>query len=504
MMTDEELSSTLNWQVMITGFLEEKYEADFSKYLKDSLKALGEEYKKQGLLVNEELAFIFDTRKNRKTAGQKETDFIQEQFTKLQDFNEQPANFNFDELKSDISNKQQEFKNKYSPAVWLTWAADNAKNVSFATHVPKLTHSAIDSPAFFDASKEKKATQLTTSSLNSAAIDGAVRGNQYSPIYQLLELELNGQKLASQFSNPETSLLAEFSENNEQLQDWNMGFAAALNDGAPRAHFLLKQVYFPLDETSTESNNYHLLCNLVSSSKAQALFEFARRNSDEGFKLRRSNKFSNETYFNFPNRASISITASNHGNASQLNGKRGGRLGLFSCQPPVWHSQVKPPLYTTNFFYELSRNREVEETIQYLADFLTRFESLQLSIKDPKRMHWVEQWLENLADEVLVYVKTIQNLPASWSATEDIKLKMEHQLLLDCYRNDEEFLALKVAGAWQAIIIQDFAAWLNSHLAKADKKFTPTDAHSKLWSKLFADSFREELDIKNLTAGAEQ
>lgn len=502
-MTNEELNSTSSWQTVIESFLEEKYEVDFSKYLKDSLKVLGEGYKKQGLLINEELAFIFDTRRNKKLPEQKDTDFIQEQLTKLQDFNEQPADFNFDELKSDISNKQQELKNKYSPTVWLTWAADNAKNVSFATHVPKLTHSAIDSPAFFDASKEKKATQLTTSSLNNAAIDGAVRGNQYSPIYQLLELELNGQKLASQFSNPEASLLAEFSENNEQLQDWNLGFAAALNDGELRAHFLLKQVYFPLDETSTESNNYHLLCNLVSSSKAQALFEFTRRNSNESFKLKNSNKFSDETYFNFPNRASISITASNHGNASQLNGKRGGRLGLYSCQPPVWHSQVKPPIYKANFFYELSKNYEVQETIQYLVEFLTRFENLQLSIKDPKRMRWVEQWLENLADEVLVYVKTIQALPAGWSATEDIKLKMEHQLLLDWYRNDEEFLALKVANTWQAVLAQDFAAWLNSRLRKANNKFTPTDAHTKLWSKLFTANLREELDIKNLTAGAD-
>ncbi len=34
---------------------------------------------------------------------------------------------------------------------------------------------------------------------------------------------------------------------------------------------------------------------------------------------------------------------------------------------------------------------EVKENIQYLSDFLTRFESLQLSIKDPKRMRWVEE-----------------------------------------------------------------------------------------------------------------
>lgn len=497
----EEVMNASNWQSIVSNFLNEKYEADFAKYLKYLLKNLGDSYKKQGFLANEELAFIFDTRRNRKAAEQLETEFIQEQLAKLELFSEHPVDINFLDLNSEVSNKQQELKNKYSPAVWLTWASGNAKNVSFATHVPKLTHSVIDSPAFFDTSVVAKETYLSTATLKNAAIDGAVRGNQYAPIYQLLELEKNGKKLASEFNNIETDLLADFAETSEQLESWNLGFAAALSEGFPKAHFLLKQVYFPLGNTNAISNNYHLLCNLVSSSKAQALFDFSRRNSNESFKLRGSNKFYSDTYFNFPNRAAISITASNHGNASQLNGKRGGRLGLYSCQPPVWHSQLKPPVYTSNFFYELSKNYEVRETIQYLADFLTRFETLQLSIKDPKRMHWVEKWLESLADEVLVYIKTIQTLPAGWSTTEGIKLKIEHQVLLDCYRNDKEFLAIQASNNWQSVIAQDFAAWLNNRLSNADKKFTPTDSHSKLWNKLFTANLREEIDIKPLILG---
>lgn len=499
MMIKKQSLDTINksppgWEVVITNFLADKYEADFAKYLKELFKGLGSSYAQEGFFTNERLAFIFDTRKNKKTDEQKETDFILEQIALLQKLDGKPISIKFESINNDISNKQQEFKNKYRPAVWLTWAAGNAKNVSFATHVPKLTHSAIDSPAFFDTSTTVKHTHLSTSNLNNTAIDGAVRGNQYAPIYQLLELELNGKKLANEFSDPETNLLAEFAENSQQLQNWNLGFTSALSEGLPRAHFLLKQVYFPLDNISTESNNYHLLCNLVSSSKAQALFEFSRRNSNEIFKLRGNNKFADETYFNFPNRANISITASNHGNASQLNGKRGGRLGLYSCQPPVWHSQLIPPIYKTNFFYELSRNYEVKENIQYLSDFLTRFENLQLSIKDPKRMRWIEEWIENLADEVLVYVKSMQALPAGWSATEGIKLKPEHQVLLDCYRQDEEFLAMKNSANWQVVIIQDFAAWLNNRLYKANEKFTPQDAHAKLWMKIFKTNFREEFD----------
>lgn len=490
--------SSSSWQNVITSFLADKYEADFAKYLKDVFKGIGSTYDKEGLLINEELAFIFDTRKNKKTDEQKETTFILEQITLLEEFNDKPISISFESLKADINTKQQNLVSKYEPETWLTWAAENAKNVTFATHVTKLTHSVIDSPAFFNTFTTTKITHLSTSSLTNVIIDGAVKGMQYSPVYQFLELEFNNKKLVSEFGDLNTDLLDNFAKTKEQMQGWNQGFSAATNAGKPKAHFLLKQTYFPINSDKS-TPRYHLLCNVVSSSKAQALYEFSRRNSKDAFKMKSSNKYSTETYFNFPNRASISITASNHGNASQLNNKRGGRLGLFSCQPPVWHSQLKPPIYSKSFFYELSKNYEVKENIQYLADFLIRFDNLQLSIKDPKRMRWVEEWIENLADEVLVYVKSIQVLSAGWSVTEGIKLKPEHQALLDCYREDEVFLAMKNNCDWQAVIVQDFAAWLNNRLTKANEKFTPQDAHTKLWIKIFKANFREEFDTKILT-----
>ena len=503
MMTEKQNQDSITecasgWEGVITNFLADKYEADFTKYLKELFKGLGSSYDKEGFFTNEDLAFIFDSRKNKKTDGQEETSFILEQINFLKDFNEKPMSINFESLNADINTKQQDLVSKYTPETWITWAAENAKNVTFATHVTKLTHSVIDSPSFFNTSKVTKNSHLSTSSLTNVVIDGAVKGMQYSPIYQFLELEFNNKKLVGEFSDLDTDLLKSFTKSRERMLAWNRGFSAATSVGKPRAHFLLKQTYFPINKDATRPN-YHLLCNVVSSSKAQALYEFSRRNSKEAFKIKNSNKYLSETYFNFLNKASISITASNHGNASQLNNKRGGRLGLFSCQPPVWHSQIKAPIYKTNFFYELSKNYEVKETIQYLADFLIRFENLQLSIKDPKRMRWVNEWIENLADEVLVYVKSMQALPAGWSVTEGIKLKPEHQVLLDCYRQDDDFLAMKNSSDWQAVIVQDFAAWLNNRLTKANEKFTPQDAHTKLWMKIFKANFREEFDTKGLT-----
>lgn len=487
-----------NWEGVITNFLADKYEADFAKYVKEVFKNLGSAYEKGGFLKNDELAFIFDSRKTKKVVGQKDSEFILGQINLVEATNEKPDSINFESLITDIQSKQQELVRKYEPETWISWAAENAKNVTFATHVAKLTHSSIDSPSFFNEITATRNSYLSTSSLIDVAIDGAVKGNQYSPIYQFLELELNHKKLAGEFVNLDSNLLKNFANNQEQMLLWNRGFSSATSHGKPKAHFLLKQTYFPVNK-DYQNKYYHLLCNVVSSSKAQSLFEFSRRNSKNTLKLRNSKKYSKEHFFNFPNKASISITASNPGNASQLNGKRGGRLILYSSQPPVWHSQLKPPIYKTNFFYELSKNYEVKENIQYLSDFLSRFESLQLSIKDPKRMRWLEQWVENLVDEVLVYVKTIQDLPAGWSDIEEVKLKSEHQVLLDCHRQDEEFSELKNSGDWQAVVIQDFANWLNNRITMVNEQFTPQDSHTELWKKIFITNFRQELDIAGLT-----
>ncbi len=72
------------------------------------------------------------------------------------------------------------------------------------------------------------------------------------------------------------------------------------------------------------------------------------------------------------------------------------------------------------------------------------------------------------------------------------------RVLLDCYRQDDDFSAIKNCSDWQAVIIQDFAAWLNNRLTKANEKFTPQDSHTKLWMKIFKANFSEEFDKKGL------
>jgi CRISPR-associated protein Csy1 len=102
--------------------------------------------------------------------------------------------------------------------------------------------------------------------------------------------------------------------------------------------------------------------------------------------------------------------------------------------------------------------------------------------------------MNTIIDEFLFYAGTIQNHPPGWSARQDINLKTEHQYLLDPYRMDEVFQSARQGCDWHAVIIADFAMWLNRRLRGKDKQFTPLKEHTRLWKKLLETPLREFME----------
>ena len=82
---------------------------------------------------------------------------------------------------------------KYDYANWLDWASSNANNVSFATHIAKLTHSGISgaSNVYFDKADDK--TYLSTASLKNKEIEISQTNNALAPIGKLLQLQNNNE-----------------------------------------------------------------------------------------------------------------------------------------------------------------------------------------------------------------------------------------------------------------------------------------------------------------------
>ena len=450
------------------------------------------------MLKDDSINFIFDTRKNKKNNDETPLEFQQRRACDILHLVTKPEKLEVFSEKKKYLKKKKELSDKYNPEKWLSLNCNNASSVSFATHVAKLTHSKIDSPSLFDTIQDRKDCYLTTSSLNKKTIDGAVAGNQFAPIFQFLELELNGTKLAEKIENDD-SLLKCFAGNDEnKLKKWLAGFSKSLKPSKPATHSLAKQIYFPVTHVNDGSMNneqdYHLLPNIISSSLAHTIFETVfddkQKHTRKSFDNR---KHSDSVSREYPNRSHLSVTASNHSNASQLNGKRAGKLHLFSCQPPTWQSQLKPPINRRTLFDALY-NSAIKTELDYLRDFLLRFKRLDLSFKDPKRKHHLVRWVENIIDECLFYIASIQKLPAGWSCTEGVRLKPEHQYLLDPYRLDDSFQAARQNTHWQTVVHADFAQWMNRKLRGKDKQFTPQAEHTRLWKKMIEGTLREHME----------
>lgn len=497
-MSNDMTTEREQWESVIRHFLKNKSDMEEEKYLKDSLKAVANAFDKSKWFGDQSIKDFFDAKKNKKSEDQTALAFQQQKWQQAKTLNSQPSSLNWGLLDANYQAKVVDLNEKYSAADWIAKASQNASSVSFATHVVKLTHSKIDTPSFLDQVDAINPAYLSTSSLSEKVLDGAVAGNQFAPIYQFLELESQGVKLAQELSDDTSEALRAFVRSDEELQHWNSCFKQASISDDMATHALLKQIYFPLNIRG--DYQYHLLSQVVSSSLAQNIFE--RLFNDQQKQIRAlcdKEKFSIGTKITFPRRANISVTASNHSNASQLNGKRGGKLHLLSTQSPTWQRQVKPPIYQTSWFRSGIPNYAVKEDIQYLREFLLRNDAQELSTRDPKRRKWLVNWGEQIVDEVMYHANIIQTLPAGWSAVEDIKLKKAHQCFLDPYRDDEGFQSERESTDWETEICADFARWLNNHLKGKDNAFTPEEEHSKLWKKLMSSALSELKDTQKFS-----
>lgn len=384
---------------------------------------------------------------------------------------------------------------EHKPEVWLDKYAGYASGVSFATHVAKLTHSSINGASSFyvryGPDSEQDNRYLTTDSIAYPIVDDALDNASYAPVASLLKLTVNGKTIASILADSDINPFKCLTDDVNKRKNWARIFSSVLQTDRLASHSLSKQIYFPINEVYFK---YHLLCNVKASSLAHHI-HLAVKGDVDGKKISKqcdSNKFYKKYLSWYPNNAKLAISsASDAKNVSPLHTKRGGKLTLLSSMPPLWQSQLKPPVFKKSLFFEPTIYYQAREDIDYLRDFLMRFDRIELSIKDPKWKKWIEQWVGNIIDEILFYIGSIQNLPAGWSATSEVKLKPEHQYLLDPDRDDDNYQAARSNTDWLSVVCKDFADWLNNKLAVKDKQFTPQAQHTRLWCQLFEPELRE-------------
>ena len=404
---------------------------------------------------------------------------------------------------------------------WLDENSNKSGSIKKATHLLRFTHSSsvADGVLLTEKSEDE---YLTTSSLSSRVYDMAHNNGNLVSVSRFLALEKGATSIFDEIAKEKFNFLEPFSKDEVQIKKWIKGFKKlVVNEVKIRTVDKAKQIYFPLsnvieldDNGDVDNKNYHLIAPLFSSSLAEELYSQQKdfRFGEEQKTVRQAKKggygtsnisphYHRKSLIEFTYTAVQKFGGAQPQNVSMLNKGRTWKANkkdkttwgityLFNSQPPIWQSQLKPPLYKKSLFDTFS-HPSINVDIDYLRDYLLRFERIELSIKNPQRLKWIEKWLASIIDELLNYAATIQALPAGWSNAENSKLKLEHQYFLDPCRPDEIFQNARKASHWQNVVCNDFSRWLNRKLVGKDKKFTPQPEHTRLWATLLEQPLRE-------------
>lgn len=408
---------------------------------------------------------------------------------------------------------------------WLDENCSKTGSIKKATHVLRFTHSSSNADGLL-LKDNSEYDSLTTSSLQHKVHDMAHNNGALISISRFLAVVLNETSIFDEIVIGKYDFLEAFSNRNDQIISWGDGFKKLVVSGHNiKAADKAKQIFFPLNiknkldaSGSIDCKNYHLLVPLFSSSLAE---EFYSRQANINFgeeqvSVRKAKKITNaiqntsphyhrNIFVDLPNLAVQKFGGSQSQNVSMLNKSRSwkadkkdknswGVTYLFNSAPPTWQSLFQPPLYKKSLF-DVFYHPSIKQEVDYLRDYLLRFERIELSIKNPQRLQWIEKWVINIIDELLNFAASIHILPAGWSGKEECKLKPDHQYFLDPYRDEEKFQNLRKGRDWQSVICSDFSRWLNRLLAGRDKKFTPQSEHTRLWTLLLEKPLREYIEV---------
>lgn len=375
-------------------------------------------------------------------------------------------------------------------------------DITPATHVAKLTHSSSKASSLIDTITDTDTHYLTTSSLSTQCRDGAYPGAQYSKIAKFLLLEHNGV-LLGEILNQDISPLTEFARDQAEMTYWKNEFQRRLHI-QPSADALAKQVYFPVGE-----DDYHLLVVLKSSSLVQEIYntcfiKSVREERERNHKQYEAEKYSDAPYMTYPNAITLSTVQSKPQNVSVLSGRRGGNIRLFSCQPPLWQSQIKPPLLHKTCFNDKRLSAQCRDDIAGLHNLLLTFQKADISIKNPARLRGIIHWCHAIAESIINYAQRLLTLPPGWTASSDCKLNLTDQYFLDPYRQEAAYQRNRQHHDWHVQLTDEFVSWLNTRLQKMPGNLQTNAEHSRIWRAVFAKiirQYKETLDADKQATG---
>lgn len=401
-----------------------------------------------------------------------------------------------DKLKPDDETQRAELIAQYRYDTWLQNAAKRVQQIQAVTHSLKPIHpDARGTNLYVQPSALASLTELGSHALGANMTPDVVGNAAALDVYKLLKLEVAGVSLlaALQANQPEAlQALHADPQQAQALRDAFVGLTLAREGGAS-SHVRAKQLYWLAGNDPCDDGAYHLLAPLYATSLAHAVYaplqdaRFGETNK-VARQARRDGKAHDGLYQEYRDLAVQKMGGTKPQNVSQLNSERGGiNYLLASLPPPAWNaSQRYLPLHASSVFERAFGARPaVRGTVKaFLAFLLTDPASNRFTRQQ------VDDFLDALVDELVIYAGEMQSQSAGWTLDERYDdLVLPEKLWLDPERvnlqEESEFAQDWYRKEWPVQVGKRFANWLNAQL---QGKLPVGDAEALKWQRvLLAD-----------------
>lgn len=397
--------------------------------------------------------------------------------------------------KDEITPEQvEQIENKYSIQNWMNTVAEAADQVSLnVSHVSKLTHSSSKANNVTDVIEQESLMHLiTTQTICAKERDLAYSNALHSPIAEFLSVEVEGHsQILGELLAENTENLRLLSQNDVEISYWFEKIREAFKPAKIKSHVLAKQVYLPVGKNSEGEELYHLISPVESSSLAQKVFVKVKESRDAQTPVniaRKNKEWSEETYCYFRDLARISVTKSNHQNASKLNGARSGGLYLFLSEPRTWENKVSISnglmINSTSQFLAECYSSTMKSLIHDLNKYLLILEKKQLKLNHQQQKVFVEK-LRNIALEVIEIIQMLQIYSLEKDiASEDLPEYL--RTLLTPHLIDRDKLELTKEQRVDEFTDQ-ITVWLSTKTGNKER----IARYEKLWFKIMRPIFRD-------------
>lgn len=327
-------------------------------------------------------------------------------------------------------------------------------------------------------------------SLADATGDGAYNASAYE-LYLLLDCKVEGATLGALLQLGDcdaVSALGHEPVEAEQVAE-EIVFLLEKKCVKPATHALGKQIYWLSGTNPASDKDYCLLAPLYPASLVHQAYlqihptRYGLKNLTAR-KARRDGNVHECAYEEYPDWALQKMGGTKPQNVSHLNSeRRGDNYLLSSLPPPAWKTNQRYlPLHANSVFERaFGARRTVRATVKaFLAFLLTDPESNRHTRQK------VDDFLDNLIDELIVYAGELQSQPAGWTLDDRYEdLALPEKLWLDPQRaamSDEvEFAQHWHRKEWPAQVGKRFAHWLNAQL---QGKLPVGDAEAREWQRV--------------------